>query len=29
MSTMVQRNMKTEVVQLERLKDVLELQPAT
>lgn len=29
MSTMVQRTMKAEVTQLERLKDVLELQPAT
>lgn len=29
MNTMAQRNMKAEVVQLERLKDVLELQPAT
>jgi len=29
MSAMIQRTMKDEVVQLERLKDVLELQPAT
>jgi uncharacterized membrane protein len=29
MNTMIQRTMKAEVAQLERLKDVLELQPST